>query len=71
MGHQLGVTVNELPRLLQYDHTTIQPGMVFAAEPGAYEGVGGQAGVRFEKIMLVTSSGPEILTQFGWGISRE
>jgi len=69
MGHQLGTTVNELPRLAQYDHTPIQAGMVFAVEPGAYELTGGRVGVRFEKIMLVTSSGPEILTHFDWGIA--
>jgi Xaa-Pro aminopeptidase len=69
MGHQLGTTVNELPRLAQYDQTPIQAGMVFAVEPGAYELTGGTAGVRFEKIMLVTSSGAEILTHFDWGIA--
>lgn len=68
-GHQLGVTVNELPRLVHYDHTPIQAGMVFAVEPGAYEGAGGTFGARSEKIVLVTPSGPEILSQFEWGIA--
>ncbi|MBX3066085.1 MAG: aminopeptidase P family protein [Anaerolineae bacterium] len=67
-GHQLGVTVNELPRLVHYDHTPIEAGMVFAVEPGAYEGVGGTFGARSEKIVLVTPTGPEILSQFEWGI---
>lgn len=67
-GHQLGVTVNELPRLVPYDHTPLQAGMVFAVEPGAYEGKGGTFGARSEKIVLVTESGPEILSQFTWGI---
>src|SRR4029077_6947460 len=35
MGHQIGATVNELPRLVPYDHTPIQANMVFAVEPGA------------------------------------
>lgn len=67
-GHQLGVTVNELPRLVHYDDTPIEPGMVFAVEPGAYEGPEGTFGARSEKIVLVTASGPEILSTFSWGI---
>jgi Xaa-Pro aminopeptidase len=68
MGHQIGVTVNELPRLVPYDHTPIEAGMAFAVEPGAYEGEGGTFGARSEKNVLVTASGPEILSQFEWGI---
>ncbi len=68
MGHQIGATVNELPRLVPYDHTPIQANMVFAVEPGAYEGPGGTFGARSEKMVWVTESGPEILSQFEWGI---
>lgn len=68
MGHQIGVMVNELPRLVPYDHTPIQAGMVFAVEPGAYEGPGGTFGCRSEKNVLVTAAGPEILAEFEWGI---
>jgi len=68
MGHQIGATVNELPRLVPYDHTTIQANMVFAVEPGAYQGPGGTFGARSEKMVWVTESGPEILSQFEWGI---
>ncbi len=68
MGHQIGATVNELPRLVPYDHTPIQANMVFAVEPGAYEGPGGTFGARSEKMIWVTESGPEILSQFDWGI---
>lgn len=67
-GHQIGVAVNELPRLVAYDHTPIEPGMVFAVEPGVYEGPGGTFGARSEKMVLVTESGPEILSDFVWGI---
>jgi Xaa-Pro aminopeptidase len=42
--------------------------MVFAVEPGAYAGPGGSFGARSEKMVLVTESGPEILSQFIWGI---
>ena len=68
MGHQIGAVVNELPRLVPYDHTIIQAGMVFAVEPGAYEGKGGAFGARSEKMIAVTDSGPEILAEFAWGI---
>ena len=67
-GHQIGVTVNELPRLVPYDDTVIRAGMVFAVEPGVYEGPGGSFGARSEKMVLVRESGPEILSQFAWGI---
>jgi Xaa-Pro dipeptidase len=67
-GHQIGVTVNELPRLVPYDHTPIEAGMVFSVEPGAYQGPGGTFGSRSEKMVLVTDSGPEILSTFSWGI---
>jgi Xaa-Pro aminopeptidase len=42
--------------------------MVFSVEPGAYQGEAGNFGARSEKMVLVTESGPEILSQFGWGI---
>ena len=67
-GHQIGVTVNELPRLVPYDRTPIAAGMVFSVEPGAYQGPGGDFGARSEKMVLVTESGPEILSTFTWGI---
>ena len=67
-GHQIGVTVNELPRLVPYDDLPIAPGMVFSVEPGAYEGPGGSFGARSEKMVLVAESGPEILSTFAWGI---
>lgn len=67
-GHQIGVTVNELPRLVPHDDTTIEVGMVFSVEPGAYQGAGGTFGARSEKMVLVTPGGPEILSTFSWGI---
>lgn len=68
MGHQIGVIVNELPRVVPYDHTPIQAGMVFSLEPGAYEGTGGTFGARSEKMVLVTETGPDVLSKFEWGI---
>jgi Xaa-Pro aminopeptidase len=67
-GHQVGVTVNELPRLVPYDRTPIEAGMVFSVEPGAYQGPGGTFGARSEKIVLVTADGPEVLSTFAWGM---
>ena len=68
-GRQIGVTVNEDPRLVPYDRTPIEAGMVFSVEPGAYQGPGGSFGARSEKMVLVTESGPEILSRFNWGIA--
>lgn len=67
-GHQIGVTVNELPRLVPHDQTPIEADMVFSVEPGAYEGPGRTFGARSEKMVLVTAQGPEILSTFAWGI---
>jgi Xaa-Pro aminopeptidase len=68
-GHGIGAAVNESPRLVPYDRTPIEAGMVFAVEPGAYAGEGGYTGARTEKMVLVTESGPEVLSQFEWGLS--
>lgn len=68
-GHGIGACVNELPRLVPHDQTRIESGMVFAVEPGAYAGQGGSTGARTEKMVLVTPGGPEILSQFAWGLS--
>ncbi len=66
-GHQIGVAVNEGPRLVPYDETPIQAGMVFSIEPGAYEGEKGDTGARMEKSVIVHESGPEIICDFEWG----
>ncbi len=66
-GHQIGVAVNEGPRLVPYDETPIRAGMVFSIEPGAYEGVDGDTGARMEKSVIVHESGPEIICDFEWG----
>ena len=65
-GHQVGAGVNEPPRLVPYAAETIEAGMVFALEAGAYEGPGGAIGARAEKVALVTETGPEILSAFPW-----
>jgi Xaa-Pro aminopeptidase len=67
-GHQIGTSVNERPRLVQYDDSIIEPNMVFAVEPGAYGGETAPTGARAEKVVLVTETGPEILSSFEWGM---
>jgi Xaa-Pro aminopeptidase/Xaa-Pro dipeptidase len=68
-GHQIGVTVNEPPRLVAYDQTVIEVGMVFSVEPGVYEGPDGNFGARAEKMVHVTANGPQILSKFAWGVA--
>jgi Xaa-Pro aminopeptidase len=68
LGHQLGVAVNENPRLVAYDETVIQAGMVFAVESGAYDVPGGKEGVRYEKNVVITETGAEIISAFDWGL---
>ncbi len=66
-GHQIGAAVNEPPRLVAFDDTPVQEGMVFSIECGAYEGPNGEVGARMEKSLIVGASGNEILCDFKWG----
>ncbi len=67
-GHQIGVTVNENPRLVPWEQTEIREGMVFSIEPGSYEGESGSVGSRMEKSVIVHQSGPEVICDFAWGL---
>jgi Xaa-Pro aminopeptidase len=67
VGHQIGASVNEIPRLLPFDETPIEAGMVFSIEPGSYEGPQGEVGARMEKSIIVRENGPEVLCDFTWG----
>jgi len=66
-GHQIGLSVNENPRLVPFEQAVVEAGMVFSIEPGAYQGQDGDTGARMEKSVIVHASGPEILCDFTWG----
>ena len=59
-GHGLGLEIHEAPRLAARQTQTLEPGMVATIEPGVY--VPGKWGVRIEDVVVVTSSGCEVLT---------
>jgi len=59
-GHGLGLEIHEAPRLAVGQAQKLEPGMVITIEPGVY--VPGKWGVRIEDVVVVTSSGCEVLT---------
>ncbi|MEZ4867458.1 MAG: Xaa-Pro peptidase family protein [Caldilineaceae bacterium] len=60
-GHGVGVTGHEEPRIVPYNETVLEAGMVIMLEPGAY--FPGRFGARLEDAMLVTPTGAEVLTK--------
>jgi Xaa-Pro aminopeptidase len=69
-GHGLGLDVHEEPRVTRpradVAPVTLEPGMVFTIEPGAY--LPGWGGVRIEDDVLVTADGCEVLTSVPYAL---
>jgi Xaa-Pro dipeptidase len=62
LGHGIGLEAHEAPYLRSRADNTwrLSPGMIFTLEPGLYDPVHG--GCRLENDILLTETGPEILT---------
>ena len=62
VGHGIGVTNFEHPRLVPGAPEELLPGMVLMVEPGAYDA--GVGGVRLEQMFLVTDGGNEVMSPY-------
>lgn len=61
LGHGVGLSSHEKPRLGPKSPDILKPGMVFTIEPGIY--LPNKFGVRIEDLIHLTPTGPQILTQ--------
>lgn len=61
LGHGVGLSEHEAPHLSPKSKDILKPGMVFSVEPGIY--LPGKFGVRIENLVVLTKSGPQILTK--------
>ena len=62
VGHNIGLRYHEGPFLDVGDDTVMEVGMLFTVEPGVY--VPGLGGFRHSDTILVSASGPELLTDY-------
>ena len=68
VGHGIGTSSHEYPRLVREESCRLEPGMVLMVEPGAYDAAIG--GVRLEWMFLVTEQANEVLSPFQHVLSR-
>ncbi|MGH9538281.1 MAG: M24 family metallopeptidase [Terriglobales bacterium] len=59
-GHGVGLEIHEAPRVAAGQSEILRPGMVITVEPGIY--IPGEWGIRIEDMVVVTSTGCEVLT---------
>lgn len=61
LGHGVGLSIHEDPRIKQGSKHSLLESMVFTVEPGIY--LPGQYGIRIEDLVLLKKEGIEILTK--------
>jgi Xaa-Pro aminopeptidase len=62
IGHGIGVTNVERPRLVRGNDTVLEVGMVLMVEPGAYRA--GVGGARLEQMFVLTEDGNDVLSPY-------